>query len=184
VNSVEETEAASKTVRLGVPRSGGCKELESPNRNISQISVSDNPTLAQKRTVSTNDILADLKAGLFDNALEQKYQIKEDDLKNIFGKLISPQFIAEEDLRGRNNLVKEQAISIPQGNIDKNVSTAVVPTKEIRLFLAPLKKYSRTDISTTPPFRWSQTGVRTPSGKFLMKSETSPVGRTEARPPS
>ena len=78
----------------------------------------------QKKTVSAKEIVADIKSGMSDRSLEQKYQLDQSGLDNLFSKLISAKFITEEELRGRRNVVKDQTIPVPS-TIRQNGTVAI-----------------------------------------------------------
>lgn len=57
--------------------------------------------MAPKRTIKGREIVADIRSGMTDNQLMDKYNLSEGALKNIFRKLVDAGAIREDELRER-----------------------------------------------------------------------------------
>lgn len=58
-------------------------------------------TMSPKRRIKGNEIVADIKAGMTDQRLMEKYQLSEHALKNVFRKLVDAGAILESELQER-----------------------------------------------------------------------------------
>ncbi|MDQ1238886.1 MAG: hypothetical protein QG577_1071, partial [Thermodesulfobacteriota bacterium] len=57
--------------------------------------------MSPKRRIKGNEIVADIKGGMTDQRLMEKYKLSEQALKNIFRKLVDAGAILESELQER-----------------------------------------------------------------------------------
>ena len=67
--------------------------------------------LVAKRTISTKEILADIKAGMDDAALMEKYWLSGKTLQSLFKKLVDTGVLRQNDLEKRT-LMSEKSYAI------------------------------------------------------------------------
>jgi hypothetical protein len=70
--------------------------------------------MAQKRTIKAREIVADIRSGLTDNQLSDKYNISLSTLKNILRKLVAADALQENELSERRSKSSENQ-PIPRG---------------------------------------------------------------------
>lgn len=61
-----------------------------------------------RRSISAKDLLKDIRSGLDDGQLMEKYQLSPVQLENIFGKLVDADFITVVELHERARLSESQ----------------------------------------------------------------------------
>ena len=61
-----------------------------------------------KRKISAKDLLTDIRSGLDDDQIMEKYQLTPTQLENVFGKLVEADFITVVELHERARLSESQ----------------------------------------------------------------------------
>ena len=61
-----------------------------------------------KRKVSAKEIVQDIRAGMDDSSLMEKYEISYQALRKVFGKLVDAQMLTQSEIDQRNSLSKEK----------------------------------------------------------------------------
>jgi hypothetical protein len=78
--------------------------------------------MPQKRTLNAKDVLTDIRSGMYDEQLMQKYKLSPASLKSLFSKMVQRGFITQSELdqRAQNpertvDLVTMEAGEVPSG---------------------------------------------------------------------
>lgn len=99
-----------------------------------------------QRKLSAKEILADLREGMSDRDLEQKYRLTSDGREKVFKTLIAKGLMAEAEFQWRSKLLKTQAASdnVPASQLDPPTSGVDKPNKPLPLTESPSTPDSKT----------------------------------------
>lgn len=63
--------------------------------------------MSEKRSIKARDVIKDIRSGLTDSQLMEKYQLSEGRLKHVFEKLVDAKALDESEIRDRVTLAQE-----------------------------------------------------------------------------
>ena len=98
-----------------------------------------------QRKLSAKDIVADIREGMSDQALERKYRLTPNQRENLFKKLIAKELMTEDELHWRINLLKSQEAS---GNVPASKATPIAPRDTDEKFLTSTESPSTSESKT------------------------------------
>ena len=84
--------------------------------------------MAQKRTLSAKQVLSDIRVGLTDDQLKEKYKLSKQSLQTLFKKLLDANLISQSELDARSDLQSLQ----PSTGIGDHDSPGTKPSKKPR----------------------------------------------------
>ncbi len=90
--------------------------------------------MPQKRKLSAKEVLADIRAGMYDEQLMQKYKLSTASLQSLFGKLLKAGLItrSELDQRAKSPAVSVELVTMEDEDVQSGLRKIM---KKIRAFI-------------------------------------------------
>jgi len=87
--------------------------------------------MSEKRLIAAKDIVQDIRAGLTDAQLMQKYRLSTKGLQSAFSKLVERKIIAAEELYGQSRSGDDTVLIDDMRKIPRHLLTVEIPVFEV-----------------------------------------------------